>query len=153
LRVAVRGLRRRSERLEAYRRSVAYRMNARQVIHAYGDSTEQARLEITAAREALAGSRLSSAAERYGLRVIERLEIDSLRAEITLFEAARAHAVADGRGVAVPADVQAVAPMALRLRRTITLRGDTVRGPRSEEGELRRAVQTRPPSGKRPAKK
>jgi magnesium chelatase subunit I len=44
--------------------------------------------------------------------------IDSLRAEITWFEAARAYAAADGRPQVSSEDLQAVAPMALRLRRS-----------------------------------
>jgi magnesium chelatase subunit I len=144
LRVTVRGLRRRADRLEAYRRSVAYRTNPRQVIHAYGDTTEQARQEIGSARAAVAGSSLSPSAERDGLRMIQRLGIDSLRAEITLFEAARAHAVADGRVLATPTDVRAVAPMALRLRRTLHIRGDTIRGTAAEEALLRRAPRPSP---------
>lgn len=143
LRVAVTGLRRQSDRLEAYRRSVAYRNSPRQVISVYGDATEQARAEVMAARAALPNAALSPQAERFGLGVIERLGIDSLRAEITLFEGARAHAVADGRTVATPADVRAVAPMALRLRRSIRIRGDTIRGTAAEETELRRILRRR----------
>lgn len=143
LRVAVTGLRRQSHRLEAYRRSVAYRNSPRQVISAYGDATEQARAEVMAARAALPNAALSPQAERFGLGVIERLAIDSLRAEITLFEGARAHAVADGRTVATPADVRAVAPMALRLRRSIRIRGDRIRGSAAEETELRRILRRR----------
>jgi len=52
------------------------------------------------------------------LELIERLNIDSLRAEITLFEAARAHAIADARLEVTPADLHVVAPLALRLRRS-----------------------------------
>ena len=44
--------------------------------------------------------------------------IDSLRAEITWFEAGRAYASADGREEVTPDDLKAVAPMALRLRRS-----------------------------------
>ncbi len=143
LRVAVTGLRRQADRLEAYRRSVAYRNSPRQVISAYGDATEQARAEVMAARAALSNAALSPQAERFGLAVIERLGIDSLRAEITLFESARAHAVADGRTVATPADVRAVAPMALRLRRSIRIRGDTIRRSAAEESELRRILRRR----------
>lgn len=143
LRVAVTGLRRQADRLEAYRRSVAYRNSPRQVIQAYGDATEQARAEIMAARAVLPSAVLSPQAERFGLGLIERLGIDSLRAEITLFEAARAHAVADGRTSATPADVRAVAPMALRLRRSIRLRGDAIRGSAAEESELRRILRRR----------
>jgi magnesium chelatase subunit I len=61
---------------------------------------------------------LAPEAERAGLELVRRLQIDSLRAEITLFEAARAHAASDGRACATMADVRAVAPMALRLRRS-----------------------------------
>ncbi|MGH2605280.1 MAG: ATP-binding protein [Anaerolineales bacterium] len=143
LRVAVTGLHRQSDRLEAYRRSVAYRNSPRQVISAYGEATDQARAEVMAARAALPNAALSSQAERFGLGVIERLGIDSLRAEITLFEGARAHAVADGRTEATPADVRAVAPMALRLRRSIRIRGDTIRGSAAEETELRRLLRRR----------
>jgi magnesium chelatase subunit I len=53
-----------------------------------------------------------------GLSLIEQLQIDSSRAEITLFEAARAHASADERLEAMPADVQAVALLALRQRQS-----------------------------------
>ncbi|NIP43038.1 MAG: hypothetical protein GWO41_01065, partial [candidate division Zixibacteria bacterium] len=42
--------------------------------------------------------------------------IDSLRAEINLFEAAKAHAIADGRLEVEDDDIMIVAPMALRLR-------------------------------------
>jgi magnesium chelatase subunit I len=44
--------------------------------------------------------------------------IDSLRAEITWFEAARAYTAADGRTQVSPSDLNAVAPMCLRLRRS-----------------------------------
>jgi len=46
------------------------------------------------------------------------LDIDSHRAEFTLFEAARAYAAADGRLQADVQDVQMVAPLALRQRRS-----------------------------------
>jgi Mg-chelatase subunit ChlI len=52
------------------------------------------------------------------LELIEALEIDSLRAEITLFESARAHAIADSRKEVTLEDVRTVAPMALRLRQS-----------------------------------
>ena len=44
--------------------------------------------------------------------------IDSLRAEISWFEAARAYTAADSRDKVTPEDLQAVAPMTLRLRRS-----------------------------------
>jgi magnesium chelatase subunit I len=56
-----------------------------------------------------------------GLRLVQHLQIDSNRAEITLFEAARAHAAADERDLVTPEDVQAVALLALRQRRSEAL--------------------------------
>jgi len=53
-----------------------------------------------------------------GLRWIEALRIDSHRAELTLFEAGRAHAAADERLEVSLDDLQAVASMALRQRQT-----------------------------------
>ena len=50
--------------------------------------------------------------------MIRSLKIDSLRAEITLFEAVRAFAALDNRKVADPEDMQVIAPMALRMRRS-----------------------------------
>jgi magnesium chelatase subunit I len=53
-----------------------------------------------------------------GLALVQQFKIDSLRAEITMFEAARAYAAIDGRDEVVPSDLREVAPMALRLRRS-----------------------------------
>lgn len=118
LRVIVRGLERRQERLEAYRRSIAFRNNPRQVIQEYAEATELIRQELDTARKKLPGVKLTVQAENLGLKLIQEMGVDSLRAEITIFEAARAHAVADGRDRARPEDVRRVASMALRLRRS-----------------------------------
>jgi magnesium chelatase subunit I len=50
--------------------------------------------------------------------MVQRLQIDSLRAEITLFEAARAYAAIDARSIVTVADLREVASMALRMRRS-----------------------------------
>jgi len=139
LRVVTRGLAAKEERLEAYRRSIAYHTNPRRVVLDYAETLERMRLEVVAAREALPSVRLSPQAERVGLRIIQSLGIDSLRAEITLFEAARAHAVADGRDQASPADIRAVAPMTLRLRRSAFMQ-DFFHNQAREETELRRLI-------------
>jgi magnesium chelatase subunit I len=118
LRVIVRGLEKKTDRLEAYRRSVGFRGHPRSVLNLYADETDAVRLELIDARRLLPDVRLSPQAESFGLRIIQELRIDSLRAEITLFEAARAHAVADARPVATADDVRRVAPLALRLRRS-----------------------------------
>ncbi|HJX39788.1 MAG TPA: magnesium chelatase, partial [Anaerolineae bacterium] len=52
------------------------------------------------------------------LRLINSLSIQSHRAEITLLEAARARAAADGRKRVNQEDVAVVAPLALRQRRS-----------------------------------
>jgi magnesium chelatase subunit I len=118
LRVVVKGLEAPEQRIEAYRRTIAYRANPRELIQQYADLTHQVHEEILAARENLPNVEISPQATEFGLQLIQELEIDSLRAELTLFEAARAHAVADGRMAADVADVARVVPMSLRLRRS-----------------------------------
>ena len=118
LRLIVHGLLQPEERLEAYRRVRAYLTNPRATIAAYADQTLAAREEVQAARNLIPQVKLTPPAEKVGLELVRRLEIDSLRAEITLFEAARAYAAADNRTVVTPTDVRQVAPMALRLRRS-----------------------------------
>jgi magnesium chelatase subunit I len=118
LRVVVKGLQNAEQRLDAYQRTLAYRNNPRQVIHEYAELTGRVHEEIRLARENLPQVGITPEAERFGLGLIQKLEIDSLRAELTLFEAARAYAVADGRKQATLEDVRRVMPMALRLRRS-----------------------------------
>jgi magnesium chelatase subunit I len=123
LRVLVRGLDDPQRRLEAYRRTIAFRRNPHRVIEHYWDATERAREELQATRDALPDVGLTRQAENYGLKLIEEMGIDSLRAEITLFEAARAYAVADGREKASAGDIRLVASMSLRLRRSTFMKG------------------------------
>ena len=118
LRVIVRGLDDQQDRLEAYKRSIAHRTSPRLFIAEHQESTELVRNEIILARDKLPEVTLDQEAEECGLEFIDELGIHSLRAEITLFEGARAHAVADGRMRAEPEDIQKVAPLALRLRRS-----------------------------------
>jgi magnesium chelatase subunit I len=118
LRVAVRGLMEPAERLEVYKRVRAYRVNPRQFIRDWADDVLMAREEVAIAREILPKVVLSEAALQLGLELVQRLDIDSHRAEYTMFEAARAYAAADGREEATVIDVQAVAPLALRQRRS-----------------------------------
>jgi magnesium chelatase subunit I len=74
--------------------------------------------EIQAARDLLPRVSLPDEVARRGLAFIDRLQIDSLRAEITLFETARAFAAADGRESVTVEDLREVAPLALRVRRS-----------------------------------
>ncbi|NIS81532.1 MAG: magnesium chelatase [Anaerolineales bacterium] len=141
LRVIVRGLESRQERLEAYRRTIAYRNNPRKVIQEYAEATELIRQELQLARERLPEIQLTKQAEATGLKLIQELGVDSLRAEITLFEAARAHAVADGRLRANPGDVRKIAPMAIRLRRSQFMQ-DYISSVTEEEKEISRLLQS-----------
>ena len=52
------------------------------------------------------------------LSLVHQLKIDSLRAEVTLFEAAKAFAALDGRMEIIKEDLHIIAPMALRMRRS-----------------------------------
>jgi magnesium chelatase subunit I len=118
LRVNVRGLTAKDERLEVYQRVRSYRHNAGQFIREWEEVTSAAREEILLARELLKETNLAPDALELGLTLVQDLDIDSHRAEYTMFEAARAYAASDGRDVAQLADVRAVAPMALRQRRS-----------------------------------
>ncbi|MBI3362364.1 MAG: ATP-binding protein [Chloroflexi bacterium] len=154
LRLMVHGLSDPAERLSAYRRVRDYLTNARAVIAAYADDTLVARDEIAAARRLLPSVGLTPEAERAGLELVRRLQIDSLRAEITMFEAARALAAADARDSATAQDVRLVAPLAVRLRRSQFMI-DYFTAQEHEEKEIGRAldelIPPLPSDGARPA--
>jgi len=118
LRLLVRGLSEPDDRLEAYRRSHAHFLNPRKVVDLYAEETLLARDEVQAARDLLPQVELPAEVAKIGLGLIEDFNITSLRAEITLFEAARALASADNRIVVTVDDLRQVSPMALRLRRS-----------------------------------
>jgi len=123
LRVIVRGLPDSTERMKAYQHVHAYNSNPRSMAAQFAEETETAQKEIQIARDVLPQVELPEQVAKLGLALVERLEIDSLRAEITLFESARAHAIADGRLEVEPQDLQIVAPIALRLRRSEFMAG------------------------------
>ncbi len=118
LRVVVRGLTDSDERLEAYRRSRTYRQNPRGTVAQFAYETSLAREEVQAARDLLPKVEIPREVALAGTQLIQKLGIDSLRAEITMFEAARAHAAADGRLEVQLDDLKTVAPLALRLRQS-----------------------------------
>jgi magnesium chelatase subunit I len=151
LRLIVQGLAAPAERLEAYRRVRAYMTNPQNTIGQYAEQTLAARQEIQNARNVLPQVTLTPEAEALGLELVQRLQIDSLRAEITLFEAARAHAAADGRATATPEDIRAVAGMALRLRRSQFM-VDYFTAQRAEDEEIRQILDAViPPTTATPA--
>lgn len=118
LRVIVRGLEDLDERFEAYQRVKNYLVNPRRVREEYALETSRAQSEIQSARDSLLDIDLPDNVASIGLQLIQRMKLDSLRAEITLFESARAHAAAEGRSFITMDDLRIVAPMALRFRRS-----------------------------------
>jgi magnesium chelatase subunit I len=139
LRVVVRGLVEADERLEAYRRVQAYQTNPRKTVAEYWNETNVLRDEIQGARDALAQVELPEEIARLGLAIVRHLQIDSLRAEITLFEAARAYAAADNRTQVQPEDLYEVAPLALRARRS-TYMVEFFSNQQVEEVEIQQAL-------------
>jgi len=118
LRVLVRGLENREERLLAYRRVNKYRNNPNRIVNDFKDQTFLANQEIQYARNHLSEVILPDDVAFTGIELVNKLGIDSLRAEITLFETARAYSLADGRSRVEINDLRAIAPMVLRLRRS-----------------------------------
>jgi magnesium chelatase subunit I len=118
LRVIVRGLIDPQDRIMAYRRVKDYKASPRRMIANFAEATDLAREEIQAARDLLPSVEIPPVAAQAAIDLIRSLKIDSLRAEITLLEAARAFTASDGRNTVELTDIQAVAPMSLRLRRS-----------------------------------
>ena len=135
LRVIVRGLENIADRLEAYRRVQAYLANPRQMAGQFSAEMEAAATEIQAARERVKKVVLSDEVANPAIELVQKIGIDSLRAEITWFEAGRAYAAADGREQVTIDDLRAVAPMALRLRRSQFM-SEYFEGQNDEESQL-----------------
>lgn len=140
LRVIVRGLSDPKERLEAYRRVQAYLAHPMQVIRQYRDEMEIVAQEIQIARQRLRQVTLPDDLAQRAIEQVQKMGIDSLRAEITWFEAARAYAAADGRTEVTQEDLRAVAPMALRLRRSQFMT-EYFKNQQGEEEELSNLLQ------------
>lgn len=135
LRVIVHGLENTEERLEAYRRVQAYLANPRQMTGQFSAEMEAAATEIRTARELVRKVVMPDHVANPAIELVQRMGIDSLRAEITWFESARAYAAADGREEVTRDDLKVVAPMALRLRRSQFM-SEYLKGQLSEEKEL-----------------
>ena len=155
LRVIVRGLESSEERLEAYRRVQAYLANPRRMLGQFAAEMEAAAAEIRTARERVPRVVIPDEVANPAIELVQRMGIDSLRAEITMFESARAYAAADGREEVITSDLIQVAPMALRLRRSHFM-NDFFKGQISEEKELASLLGSfnkKPKTPKKPSKK
>ena len=135
LRVVVRGLPDPDQRYQAYEQALAYRLNPEELAAIYAQETLFMVEEIARAREKVSQVTIGPDAKRIGLDLVQQLEVDSMRAEITLFEAARAYAAADVREQVIPADIGTVSTFALRLRHSKGL-DDFHRTQRSEDERL-----------------
>ena len=155
LRVIVRGLENVQERLEAYRRVQGYLANPREMIGQFSAEMEAAASEIRIARDRVRKVVMSDKVANPAIQLVQRMGIDSLRAEITWFESARAYTAADGRDEVTTDDLRAVASMALRLRRSQFM-NEYLKGQLSEEKELVSllgGLNQKPNSKKKPARK
>jgi magnesium chelatase subunit I len=118
LRVWVAPLEAPEQRLEIYRRSSAFHADPEAFRTRFADETARLKAEVAAAREILPHVSIPAEVEAFALGCIQALKIPSHRAEIALFEAARARAAADYRVEVRQEDVRTVAPLALRQRRS-----------------------------------
>lgn len=123
------------ERMEAYRRVHEYLQNPFRLVSQFSIETQQARADLIKARKICSTVELDNDIANYGISLIQKMKIDSLRADITLFEAARAHCAADGRNKVDVSDINAVFPMALRLRRSAFM-DDYLENQNIEENEI-----------------
>ena len=118
LRILVDGLEDTLERWMAYQHVDQYRRNPNAMLAEYQEESHFARTEIQHARELLPNVNIPEPVAKAGLHLIQALEIASLRAEISLFEASKAYAAADNRSTVEISDLEVIAPMALRMRRS-----------------------------------
>ena len=109
------------ERIEVYRRYSQFSREPESLIAQYTDETAVAQAAISAARDRVDNVTIAEDAARAAIRIIQQLGIDSHRTEIVMFETARALAAFEGRDEVTVADILNIAPMALRLRRSVQL--------------------------------
>lgn len=121
LRAVVKGLTDTDDRYLSYERALAYRRDPVRFASTFAEPTMALADEIEQARLRLPDVVVGAAARELGVSLVQKLQIDSARAEITLFEAARAYTAADERLEVSAADVQAVALLSLRQRQSPTL--------------------------------
>jgi magnesium chelatase subunit I len=152
LRVVVRGLTDLRDRLEVYRRVRLFRTNPYALVAQWAQETAAAAAEIAEARQRLPRVAIPPELEQEAMGWIHRLGIESSRAEVALLEAARAYAAADGRETVTREDLQAVAPMALRQRRSAFIAAFIAQQEKEDE-EIRAVIQdrARPPRRRRRA--
>lgn len=116
LRVFARSLNSVDERYLAYQRSQIYRSYPHLLNKDYQEETEKLATDIAHAQFMVTQMQIPENIARQGIALITALKIPSIRAEISLFEAAKAHAAADNRELVTEEDLKSVAVIALRMR-------------------------------------
>ncbi|PKN84279.1 MAG: magnesium chelatase [Chloroflexi bacterium HGW-Chloroflexi-8] len=116
LRITTKGLSSETERYEAYQRAMNYKNNPKKYTKYFERETKIAREELEEARNLVQTVQIPEEIAENGIKLIKELNINSIRAEISLFESAKALAASDRRQVVLQDDIRVVAPMALRLR-------------------------------------
>ncbi len=152
LRVLVRGVSTPDERMEIYRRAVTFKNKPYRFVNSWAAESEAAMLEVAEARKRLPKVAFAPGVEQEAIGWIEALKIDSHRAEMTLFEAGRALAAADGRLEVALDDLRTVAPMALRQRQTETA-AEYFDMQTKEDDTIKRVINSAPKVKKRRTKK
>jgi magnesium chelatase subunit I len=114
-------------RLAAARNARAFRADPQAFRTQHAERIATLRSLIAHARAALVSIHPDPQAEEAAVRLVDMLGIPSQRAEDALLEAARAHAALAARTVAERDDVAAVAPLALRHRRSAALDAEATR--------------------------
>jgi magnesium chelatase subunit I len=118
LRVVVAPLQDSEQRLEVYERNRLFADDPVAFAARYVEETMALAEEIAAAKEMLPQVTIPADTSECAMALINSLNIQSHRAEITLLEAARARAAADSRTEVENEDVAVAAPLALRQRRS-----------------------------------
>ena len=118
LRVLVQGLANHEERTEVYLRSRDDKRNPSRFIKQWEIATAAAQEEMVLARQVLKDVVLPDQIIAQAIALVQELQIDSHRADYTLLESARAYCAADLRTLVTLDDLRAVAPLALRQRRS-----------------------------------
>jgi magnesium chelatase subunit I len=141
LRVFANSLETVNERYLAYQRSQTYRSYPYLLIKNFEEDTHKLAEDIANAQQLVTQMNIPEEIAKLGIELITNLKIPSIRAEISLFEAAKAHAAADNREQVTLTDLEAVAVMSLRMRTSHAAMMDNTER-ESEDLKIKNAMQT-----------
>lgn len=139
MRVFVRGLKNPQDRLQAYTDAASYYLNPREFTSRWQHTVEIAQTEIAIARDRVRRVSLPNSLAQQAISTISQLGVESLRAEISWFESAKALAACDERLEVTAQDLRDTANICLRLRRSPFIQ-NYFANQQSEEDELAGAL-------------